>query len=468
MASDQRYRVIDRLESGGMAEVFKAEAIGLQGFKKQVAIKRVLPHLASKESFIKMFLDEARLSARLSHSNCVQVFDIGVGDGTYFIVMEFVDGANLRGIIDVHKTLNRPFPYEEATFLAIELCKGLQYAHGLIDEQGNSLNIVHRDMSPPNVLITKHGEVKIVDFGLAKANTQLEKSEPGMIKGKFSYLAPEAAKGQEVDARADIFAIGIMLWELLAGRRLFMGKTDLETVQMVQRAIIPPITRIRSDVPAELEPILARALAAEPSQRYTTARELGADLNAFLFRYGAHPVTDFEIADLVRSAMEQRRREREAARSTGVEEFLQWAEQAVFQFQSIDAQQDAGATALDLESFGVTSSNRGGGGDQPLQIGGYGGSSRAPTPGELSALEEPPGTNPVAMGRTVPTATPMMSPFAGQSLQQAQAGLQQQKQPQAELAPPPKGTGIATKIGLVILAIAAVVGGLFASGVLKR
>jgi serine/threonine-protein kinase len=467
MASDQRYRVIDRLEAGGMAEVFKAEAIGLQGFKKRVAIKRVLPHLASKEAFIKMFLDEARLSAKLSHSNCVQVFDIGVGDGTYFIVMEFVDGANLRGIIDTLKNSNRPFPYEEATFIAIELCKGLQYAHGLLDDSGNLLNIVHRDMSPPNVLITQHGEVKIVDFGLAKASTQLEKSEPGIIKGKFSYLAPEAAKGQEVDARADIFAIGIMLWELLAGRRLFMGKTDLETVQMVQRAIIPPITRIRPDVPPELEPILARALAAEPSQRYTTARELGADLNAFLFRYGNHAVTDFEVADLVRSAMEQRRREREAARSTGVEEFLQWAEQAVFQFQSIDAQNDQGSVALDLNSFGAPSSNSGG--HAPLQLGGTSGGRAMPSAGDLSALEEPPGANPVAMGRTVPTATPMMSPFAGQSLQQAQAQVAAHAPAPIEPATQPaKSSGLATKIGLVLLAIGAVVGGLFASGILKH
>jgi serine/threonine-protein kinase len=321
-------------------------------------------------------------------------------------------------------------------------------------------------MSPPNVLITQHGEVKIVDFGLAKASTQLEKSEPGIIKGKFSYLAPEAAKGQEVDARADIFAIGIMLWELLAGRRLFMGKTDLETVQMVQRAIIPPITRIRPDVPPELEPILARALAAEPSQRYTTARELGADLNAFLFRYGNHAVTDFEVADLVRSAMEQRRREREAARSTGVEEFLQWAEQAVFQFQSIDAQNDAGSVALDLNSFGAPVSS---GGHTPLQLGGASGGRAMPSAGDLSALEEPPGANPVAMGRTVPTATPMMSPFAGQSLSQAQAQISAQPPRAAEPATQPaKSSGLATKIGLVLLAIGAVVGGLFASGIFKH
>lgn len=458
MASDQRYRVIDRLESGGMAEVFRAEALGLQGFKKQVAIKRVLAHLASKESFIKMFLDEARLSARLSHSNCVQVFDIGVGDGTYFIVMEFVDGANLRGIIDTLKAANRPFPVEEACYIAIELAKGLQYAHFLVDENSQPLGIVHRDMSPPNVLITKHGEVKIVDFGLAKAHTQLEKSEPGVIKGKFSYLAPEAARGQEVDARADIFAIGIMLWELLAGKRLFLGKTDLETVQMIQRAIVPPITRIRPDVPPELEPILARALASDPNQRYQTSRDLGADLNAFLYRFGQHPVSDFEIGDLVNSAMEHRRREREAQRGTGVEQFLQWAEAAVFQFQSLQTGEHAGARALDVGTLGLGGMSQSFGGYGNELRGGGGGGGRAPiaTPGDLSALEDDEPPAPAAHAQAPRLPTPPM-----------QMQAQQHMQPEV-IARPKKGGSLATKLLLVIFALAAAAGGLWASGIIKR
>src|SRR5271154_145780 len=160
----QRYRVIEKLESGGMAEVFRAESEGLQGFKKQVAIKRVLPHLSEKKRFIAMFLDEARISAQLTHSNCVQVFDIGVGDNAYFIVMEFVDGANLKSIAEGLKKQGKEFPVPAAAFVASEICKGLAYAHELTDQQGMPLNIVHRDMSPPNVLVTKYGEVKIVDF----------------------------------------------------------------------------------------------------------------------------------------------------------------------------------------------------------------------------------------------------------------------------------------------------------------
>src|SRR3984885_8582751 len=258
--SQQRYRVVEKLESGGMAEVFRAESEGLQGFKKQVAIKRVLPHLSEKKKFISMFLDEARLSAQLSHSNCVQVFDIGVGDNAYFIVMEFVDGANLKAIAEAIKKSGKDFPVSAGAFIAYEICKGLSYAHEMRDPNGVDLHIVHRDMSPPNVLITKYGEIKIVDFGLAKANSQLEKSEPGIIKGKFSYLSPEAAMGQEVDARTDIFAVGIILWELLAGQRLFLGDTDFQTVKKVQAAAVPSISTINGQGPQELEKIIAKSL----------------------------------------------------------------------------------------------------------------------------------------------------------------------------------------------------------------
>src|SRR4051794_11813751 len=197
----QRYKVLEKIASGGMAEVFRAESAGLEGFKKTVAIKRVLPHLSEKKQFIGMFLDEARVTAQLTHSNCVQVFDIGVGDNAYFIVMEYVDGANLKSIAESLKKQGKDFPVAAAAFIAHEICKGLSYAHELTDPNGVPLHMVHRDMSPPNVLVTKYGEVKIVDFGLAKASSQLEKSEPGIIKGKFSYLSPEAAMGQDVDAK---------------------------------------------------------------------------------------------------------------------------------------------------------------------------------------------------------------------------------------------------------------------------
>jgi serine/threonine-protein kinase len=298
--ADQRYRVVDRLEAGGMAEVFRGEALSVQGFKKQVAIKRVLPHLAQNPNFISMFLDEARLGARLSHANIVTVFDIGAADNTYFIVMEFIDGVNLKSMIEGLRKSGQRFPMKEAIYICIEACRGLSYAHETLGEEGEELNIVHRDVSPPNILISKRGEVKLTDFGLAKATTQLEKTDPGVVKGKFSYLSPEAAMGQEVDARADIFALGIVLWEMLAGRRLFLGETDYQTVKLVQQANIPSLTRLNPEVDEEFEGVLLKALARDPAQRYQSCRDFGDALAGYIFSHQMK-VTAYDIAALVKS-----------------------------------------------------------------------------------------------------------------------------------------------------------------------
>jgi serine/threonine protein kinase len=336
-----RYRVIEKLESGGMAEVFRAESTGLEGFRKQVAIKRVLPHLGRSSKYISMFLDEARLSAQLSHSNCVQVFDIGVRDDAYFIVMEFVDGANLKSIATSVQNTGRTFPIPAATYIAHEICKGLSYAHELTDRSGASLGLVHRDVSPPNVLVTKHGEVKIVDFGLAKASSQLEESEPGVIKGKFAYLSPEAAHGEEVDCRADIFAVGIILWELLASQRLFTGDTDVQILHKVQAAKVPPISQINRSVPHELERIIHRALARDRHARYSSARELGQDLSRFMFHF-AQPVSGYDLATIVQDAM----RERENARLAQGSFIHRLIDEALLEFNSL---QGNGTAASDMQ-----------------------------------------------------------------------------------------------------------------------
>ncbi|HEV8549538.1 MAG TPA: serine/threonine-protein kinase, partial [Polyangiaceae bacterium] len=341
----QRYKVLERIAAGGMAEVFRAESAGLEGFKKLVAIKRVLPHLSEKKQFIGMFLDEARVGAHLSHSNCVQVFDIGVGDNTYFIVMEFVDGSDLKGVIEHRRELKQPVPVEEACLITVRICEGLAYAHELTDSKGNSLHIVHRDMSPPNVLLTRHGEVKIVDFGLAKANSQLEKSEPGIIKGKFSYLSPEAAQGLPVDARTDVFAAGIILWEMLAGRRLFLGESDLETVRLVQKAEIPPLRDFNPRAPAELERVLKKGLAADPNQRYQTARDFGRDLNQILFHIG-RAVSSFDIAQLVLPIWRERAQKKRKGPVDKRDQIGSWIEETLFEFSSLDSGGDRGTKSI--------------------------------------------------------------------------------------------------------------------------
>jgi len=373
-----------------MAEVFRAESAGLEGFKKTVAIKRVLPQLAEKKQFIGMFLDEARVSAHLSHSNCVQVFDVGVGDNTFFIVMEYVDGTDLKTVIEHYRRHQSVIPLEEACLITLRICEGLAYAHELKDANGKPLNIVHRDMSPPNVLITRHGEVKIVDFGLAKANSQLEKSEPGIIKGKFGYLSPEVASGQTADARTDIFAVGIILWEMLAGRRLFYGDTDMDTVRLVQAARVPALAGVNPQVNAELDRVIARALARDLDQRYSSARDFGRDLSSILFK-NQHPVSSFEIADLVARPLAQMQIDR-AGRKDGGSIISSLIEEALFEFVSLGDSNVSQSGAVPLGSnlqFGGPqnwSTSEGGFGLEPGTRGGP--SSSRLEVGNLAALED--------------------------------------------------------------------------------
>ncbi|MCP4674302.1 MAG: serine/threonine protein kinase [Deltaproteobacteria bacterium] len=281
-----------------MAEVFLGESESLEGFKKRVAIKRVLPHLVENRKFLAMFLDEARLSIRFNHANVVQTFDIGRSGNTYFVVMEYVDGTNLKRVMENLRMRGQRIPVELAVFVGIEICRGLAYAHGFCDQSGKPLEIVHRDVSPPNILLSRQGEVKIVDFGLAKATSQLETTDPGVVKGKFAYLSPEAARAQPVDHRADIFACGIILYEMLTSKRLFLGENDVQTVELVRQSQIPSINAFNPDVPASLESIVRKSLASNPQNRYQGCNELAETLAGFLFEYGRR-VTSFDLQRLV-------------------------------------------------------------------------------------------------------------------------------------------------------------------------
>jgi serine/threonine-protein kinase len=309
MTDTQRYRVVQRIAAGGMAEVYQGESAGIEGFRKKVAIKKVLPKLSQNREFIHMFLDEARLCAYLSHSKCVQVFDIGQAAGAHFIVMEFVDGADLQAVLEYLQRHQRQMPVEVACLIAMHVCEGLAYAHDACDHLGQPLGIVHRDISPHNVLMTRYGEVKLVDFGLAKASSHLTSDEEDIVKGKFGYLAPEVTLGQAADRRVDIFAAGILLWEMLSGRRLFKGETDVETFKQVQAAVIPDMRQIRKDVGDDLAYVLGKALARDRDQRYSQAGDFAKDLSVVLDRLNK-PVTYQDIANLVSDTAGERAKKR--------------------------------------------------------------------------------------------------------------------------------------------------------------
>jgi len=308
-----RYTITERLDHGGMAEVFRGVAESMEGFKKNVAIKRILPNLTKNQKFVSMFLDEARLSLFLQHANIVQVFDISrTPDNAYFLVMEYVDGCNLKSLIERQKQKGKRIEVAHSIYLMIECCKALQYAHGLEHPETNEpLGIVHRDISPPNILLSKNGEVKLVDFGLAKANSQIESTDPGVVKGKFSYLSPEAASGLEVDHRADVFAVGIILWELFTGRRLFYGETDYQTVELVRQARVPSIAALNPEIEPELEQIVRKSLARDPADRYQSANDLGDSLAQYLFSRRMK-VTARDISMLVRDTQVELMRKRSA------------------------------------------------------------------------------------------------------------------------------------------------------------
>jgi len=303
------YTVLERLGGGGQAEVFRGTAESIRGFKKAVAIKRVLPHLTANPKFVAMFLDEARLSLFLQHVNIVQVFDISrAADGTYFLVMEYVDGCDLKALI-AHHARTQTKDIALTLHIMTRAAEGLHYAHTLDHPHtGQPLGIVHRDVSPPNIMLSKNGEVKVVDFGLAKADSQVEITDEGMVKGKFSYLSPEACYGLEVDRRADVFALGIITWEMLTGYRLFYNDDPHRTVELVRAARIPSITAANPNVDPELEGIVRKALARDREARFQSAADYGDALSNYLFSHGLK-VTSRNVAAVVRDVMFTKKRE---------------------------------------------------------------------------------------------------------------------------------------------------------------
>ena len=276
------YRLIRKLAAGGMAEVFLAKVVGAEGFEKPVAVKRVLPSMAQDREFVELFLREAKLTVCLQHANVVQVFDLGSINGQYYMVMEFVDGENLRAVQRGAASSQVSLGLREVCFIVQQVTEGLAYAHGRSDAAGRPLNIIHRDVNPSNVMVASSGEVKLADFGIAKAANAQNGTQVGVVKGKAGYLAPEQVKGAEVDQRADLFLIGLMLYELLAGRQVFGGTDYFATLRNIAQFDVKSLAPVPG-VPPALWSIVTRALAPDPTARFQRARDISDSLQNFLF-----------------------------------------------------------------------------------------------------------------------------------------------------------------------------------------
>ncbi len=306
-----RYRIVDEIGIGGMASVHLARMDGPGGFQKWVAIKKIHPHLVEDESFVQMFLDEARVAARISHPNVATVFDLGKHDDTYWIAMEYLHGEPLREVMRRTEELGTAMPPEIACRVIADAAEGLHAAHELLGKNGEKLGLVHRDVTPHNLFVTYDGVTKVVDFGIAKFASRMSHTRAGTLKGKLAYMSPEQVHGEGIDRRTDIFALGVVLWELTTGQRLFRMESDLDTLAKVQECnVARPSTLIRG-YPVDLEKIVMKALAKNRGERFRTARELSRALQSLLMRRGLFIASD-EVAAYTQSIFNDRIQKREA------------------------------------------------------------------------------------------------------------------------------------------------------------
>jgi len=295
-----RYVLLDRIGAGGMAEVYRAVMPGAQGFRQTFVVKRILAERSRATDFVDMFVQEARIGSLLSHPNIVQVFDFGNVGGDYFLAMEYLRGRDVQALMRQLRRQNLLCPVPVAAFIAHEVAVCLGYAHDLVAADGTRLNIVHRDVSPSNIMCLRTGGVKLLDFGIAKAaGENTENTEQGLFKGKLAYVAPERIKNEAIDGGVDIFGLGVVLWEMLAGKRLFRGKSELETLNNVLEKPVPPPSSVRPDVPASLDAVVMKALARNRNVRYPTGQAMAEDLEAVMQLTGSNSRM---LADLLREA----------------------------------------------------------------------------------------------------------------------------------------------------------------------
>lgn len=266
-----------KVARGGMAELFLADYVRRDGFRRKVAVKRILPHLAGNKDFINMFTREARLAALLQHPNIVQIFDYGKIENAYFIAMEYIDGKNLGEILSA---MNRGLTVEQTVFIILQICKGLDYSHTKRDDKGKAFHIVHRDISPQNMLISYQGEVKISDFGISKARSEPSLTQAGVVKGKLAYLSPEQALGESINQQADIYALGLVFYETLTGKRVYKFSSDIEAIRTIPKKDIDPLTKSMPDLPEEVNRIVMKCLEKDKDSRYQDVSALYNDLLA--------------------------------------------------------------------------------------------------------------------------------------------------------------------------------------------
>ena len=304
-----KYTLLERVTTGGMAEVWRGVVSGHGGFRRVVAIKKILPCYSQSPEFQRMFVDEATIASHLSHANIAQIYDFDVVDGTPYIAMEFVEGKDLRSILERCVATGTRLPYSIAVFIALEIAKALYYVHSR-RESSRPLNIIHRDVSPQNIMVSHAGEVKLVDFGIANAVSKQCLTQAGTVKGKYAYMSPEQVAGKPLDHRTDIFSLGVVLWEMMTLRRLFAGKHEAETISNVLRCKAEPPHKINAEVPEVLSAPVLKALSRERHDRYPTMVALYEDLSKILFDTGSYPplerVASF-VYDLFPDEMERLR-----------------------------------------------------------------------------------------------------------------------------------------------------------------
>jgi serine/threonine-protein kinase len=288
-----RLKLVRRIAEGGMGAIYEAKQMGTEGFEKTMAVKTILQNYTQDPEFTEMFIGEAKLVADLIHENIVQVYQLGKVGSMYYIAMEFVNGVDLGAFLDRHNELGIELPVEIAAFIVSRVCRGLEYAHSKTDREGLPLGVVHRDISPGNIMMTWGGVVKITDFGIAKAHNLMKNREGELLLGKVQYMSPEQAAFKQTDGRSDIFSLGIVMYEVLSGRPLFTGESTVTALRDISAKEIDPITVLNPKVPPEVEKILSRALERDQDKRYQSAGEMGYDLEYYMYhdRFGPTNVT---------------------------------------------------------------------------------------------------------------------------------------------------------------------------------